>query len=199
MCEVPKPGSIGRELPGVELRLVDPAGRDIATDDEDDDDDEELVPGGDEPGEIVVRGQNLFAGYWPDGAGGPDAEGWWPTGDVAYRDDDGDLFLVDRIKELILVSGFNVYPREIEDVLLGHPDIDEAAVLGVEHPYTGQAVKAYVVLAEGATLTADEVEQFCAKSLARFKCPTAVDFVSTLPHSATGKVAKARLREPADN
>ncbi|WP_163573232.1 AMP-binding protein [Fodinicola feengrottensis] len=198
MCEVPKPGSIGRELPGVELRLVDPAGRDVG--DDEDDDDEDLVPGGDEPGEIVVRGQHLFSGYWPDGAGGPDSQGWWSTGDVAYRDDDGDLFLVDRIKELILVSGFNVYPREIEDVLLGHPSIEEAAVLGVDHPYTGQAVKAYVVvLAEGATLTADEVEQFCARSLARFKCPTAVDFVSTLPHSATGKVAKARLREPADN
>jgi long-chain acyl-CoA synthetase len=192
MSEVAKPGSIGRPIPGVEIRLVDAAGDELG-----DDEDEEIVPGSDEPGEIVVRGANLFSGYWPDGAEGPDADGWWRTGDVAYRDDDGDLFLVDRIRELVLVSGFNVYPREIEDVLFAHPEIAEVAVIGVPHPYTGETVKAYVVPAAGVHLTAEDVIRYCEGSLARFKCPTSVEFVDALPHSATGKVAKSRLRAAA--
>jgi long-chain acyl-CoA synthetase len=182
MSEVAKPGSIGRAVPGVELRLVDEAGDDV------DDDD---------PGEVVVRGANVFSGYWPTGEGGPDADGWFATGDVAYADDDGDLFLVDRRKELILVSGFNVYPREVEDVLLRHPDVDEAAVIGIPHPYTGETVKALVVVRAGAQLSAEDVVAHCAVSLARFKCPSAVEFVDELPHSATGKVSKGRLRESA--
>jgi long-chain acyl-CoA synthetase len=182
MSEVAKPASIGKPVPGVELKLVDESGDDVEDDD---------------PGEIVVRGQNLFSGYWPDGAEGPDAQGWWPTGDVAVMDRDGDLFLVDRRKELILVSGFNVYPREVEDVLVRHPDVEEAAVIGIPHPYTGEAVKALVVVRSGAQLSADDVVAHCAASLARFKCPTAVEFVDELPHSATGKVSKGRLRENA--
>ncbi len=180
MSEVAKPGSIGRPIPGVELRLVDESGGPV----------EEC-----DPGEIVVRGPNVFAGYWPDGADGPDADGWFATGDVAYVDHDGDLHLVDRRRELILVSGFNVYPREVEDVLGEHPDIVEAAVIGIAHPYTGESVKALVVLRAGARLSADDVIAHCARSLARFKCPTAVEFVTELPHSATGKVSKGRLRE----
>jgi long-chain acyl-CoA synthetase len=139
----------------------------------------------------------VFAGYWPDRAGGPDPDGWFATGDVAYADRAGDLFLVDRRKELILVSGFNVYPREVEDVLLRHPDVAEAAVIGIPHPYTGEAVKALVVVRTGAQLSADDVVAHCALALARFKCPTAVEFVDALPHSATGKVSKGRLRESA--
>ncbi|HVF20221.1 MAG TPA: AMP-binding protein [Mycobacteriales bacterium] len=180
MSQVAKPDSIGRPIPGVELRLVD-------------DDGDEPEEG--DPGEIVVRGPNVFAGYWPDGAGGPDAAGWWPTGDVAYVDDDGDYHLVDRRTELILVSGFNVYPREVEDVLGQHPDVEEAAVMGIAHPYTGESVKALVVRRPGARLTADEVIAHCVRSLARFKCPTAVEFVDELPYGATGKVSKGRLRE----
>ena len=103
-----KPGSVGRPIPGVELRLVDEEGEDVQDDD---------------AGEIWVRGDNVFSGYWPDGAGGPDEQGWYATGDVAYADEDGDLFLVGRRKELILVSGFNVYPREIEDAIGEHPDV----------------------------------------------------------------------------
>jgi long-chain acyl-CoA synthetase len=182
VSEVAKPNSIGRAVPGVELRLVDEQGQ--------------AVEDGD-PGEIYVRGDNVFSGYWPDGDGGPDEDGWFATGDVAYLDDDGDLFLVDRRKELILVSGFNVYPREVEDVLDRHPDVEEAAVLGVPHPYTGESVKALVVLRQGARLSAEDVIAHCATSLARFKCPTAVEFVAELPHSATGKVSKGRLREAA--
>jgi long-chain acyl-CoA synthetase len=180
MSEVAKPGSIGRAVPGVELKLVDEAGDEIEEDD---------------AGEVVVRGANVFSGYWPSGESGPDDSGWFATGDVAYADRDGDLFLVDRRKELILVSGFNVYPREVEDVLLRHPDVDEAAVIGIPHPYTGEAVKALVVVRAGAQLSADDVVAHCAVSLARFKCPSAVEFLDELPHSATGKVSKGRLRE----
>jgi long-chain acyl-CoA synthetase len=175
----PKPGSIGQPIPGVELRLTDDTGDDV------DDDD---------PGEIVVRGPNLFSGYWPDGDGGPDANGWFHTGDVAYADADGDLFLVDRIRELILVSGFNVYPREVEDVITAHPDVAEAAVIGVPHPYTGETVRALVVPREGKQIDADAVIEHVAGRLARFKCPTSVEIVDELPHSATGKVAKGKLR-----
>ena len=98
---------------------------------------------------------------------------------------------------MVLVSGFNVYPREVEEVLLAHPDVAEAAVLGIPHPYTGESVKALVVLRAGARLTAEDVIAHCARSLARFKCPTAVEFVAALPHTATGKVSKGRLRELA--
>jgi long-chain acyl-CoA synthetase len=178
-----KPGSIGRPVPGVQMRLVDDAGEDVDADD---------------PGEITVRGANVFSGYWPDGSGGADPDGWFRTGDIAYADADGDLFLVDRLRELILVSGFNVYPREVEDVLQTHPDIAEVAVLGVAHPYTGETVRALVVAREGSSVTAREVIDHAAARLARFKCPTSVGFVDALPHSVTGKVAKGRLREPSD-
>jgi long-chain acyl-CoA synthetase len=180
MSEVAKPDSIGRAIPGVELRLLDERGQPVEEGD---------------PGEVVVRGDNVFAGYWPDGAEGPDEDGWFATGDVAYLDADGDLHLVDRRRELILVSGFNVYPREVEEVLATHEDIEEAAVLGIAHPYTGESVKAMVVLRQGARLSPEDVIAHAARSLARFKCPTSVEFVAELPHSATGKVSKGRLRE----
>jgi long-chain acyl-CoA synthetase len=192
----PKPGSIGRPIPGVELRLVDASGADVSLTDDDDDDDSPGTPGtpGTDPGEIVVRGANLFSGYWPDGKGGPGDGGWWATGDVAYADADGDLFLVDRLGELIGVSGFNVYPHEVETVLRAHPAVADAAALGVPHPYTGQTVKAYVVRKEGAEVTGEEIITFAERNLARFKCPTAVEFVAALPYSATGKIRKAALR-----
>jgi long-chain acyl-CoA synthetase len=180
MSEVPKGSSIGRPVPGVELRLVDLGGQPVEDGD---------------PGEIVVRGPNLFSGYWPDGADGPDEDGWFATGDVAVLDEDGDLHLVDRRRELILVSGFNVYPREVEDVIATHPEVDEVAVLGIPHPYTGQSVKALVVRTPGSSLTADAVIAHAAASLARFKCPTVVEMVDELPHTATGKVSKGQLRE----
>jgi long-chain acyl-CoA synthetase len=174
-----KPGSVGRPVPGVELRLVDSFGDEAHDDD---------------PGEIVIRGDNLFSGYWPDGSEGPDEDGWFATGDVAYADEDGDLYLVDRTKELVLVSGFNVYPREVEDAISEHPGVAEAAVIAVPHPYTGEAVKAFVVPKPDAGLTPDEITEHCATRLARFKCPTVVKIVTELPHSTTGKVAKGRLR-----
>ena len=173
-------GSIGRPLPGVEVRLLDEQGNPVHEGD---------------PGEIWVRGDNLFSGYWPDGADGPDGEGWWGTGDVAITDEHGDLVIVDRRKELVLVSGFNVYPREVEDALVQHPGVAEAAVVGVPDPSTGEAVHAFVVPAPGATLTSEEVAAHAATRLARFKRPTTVEVVAELPHSVTGKVAKGRLRE----
>jgi long-chain acyl-CoA synthetase len=197
---VPKPNSIGRPIPEVEVMLRSADGSEIARVDtsgllmtaESDPEDFDDEPGTD-PGEIVVRGPNLFSGYWPNGAGGPDAGGWWATGDVAYADADGDLFLVDRLDELILVSGFNVYPHEVELVLAAFPGVAEAAVVGVEHPYTGRAVKAYVVLAEGVAASSDDLVAHCERSLARFKCPDVIEFVPQLPHSATGKVRKSML------
>lgn len=194
----PKPGSIGRPLPDIEIKLVDAEGNVVGEiDDEgvDDDDIDYDAPGspGTDPGVMVVRGPNLFSGYWPDGHGGPDADGWWSTADIAYADADGDLYLVDRVGDLIIVSGFNVYPHEVELVLHSHPAVVESAVVGVPHPYTQQAVKAYVVRRPDATVTAEDLIAHCEANLARFKCPTAVEFVPELPKSATGKVRKGEL------
>ena len=179
-----KPGSVGATLPGVEIRLVDDAGD---------------APEGEDAGEIWIRGDNLFSGYWPDGADGPDGEGWYATGDVGFLDPDGDLFLVDRLKELVIVSGFNVYPSEVEDVLAEVDGIAEAAVIGTPDPRTGEAVVAYVRPAPGSSYTADELEarvrDHCGLRLARFKQPTEVHVVDELPKTVTGKVAKGRLRE----
>src|SRR4051812_12514223 len=189
-----KPNCIGGRLPGVEVELRATATV-VAAVAED-----ESPPAGrdrdfDGPGEIWVRGPNLFSGYWPDGADGPDADGWLGTGDLAYRDDDGDLHLVDRRSDLILVSGFNVYPAEVERVLDAHPAVAESAVIGARDARTGAAVRAVVVLAPGERLTVEELQAHAAGSLARYKVPTSVHFLPSLPHSLTGKVSRARLRE----
>jgi long-chain acyl-CoA synthetase len=188
-----KPSCIGAPLPGVEVVL-----RDTAATPEDDGDrprDTGIDDPDAGPGEMWVRGPNLFSGYWPDGADGPDAEGWLATGDLAHRDDDGDLHLVDRRSDLVLVSGFNVYPAEVERVLDAHPAVRESAVIGVPDPRTGAAVRAVVVLEEGAAVTAEELREHAAASLARYKVPASVWFLEHLPHSLTGKVSRARLRE----
>ncbi|GDY29469.1 AMP-binding protein [Gandjariella thermophila] len=189
----PKPGSVGRPVPGVELRLVDAAGEpleDLAELVDEDELGEE--PGG--TGLVSVRGRNLFSGYWPDGHGGPDADGWFSTGDVGYLDADGDLHLVDRLNDLIIVSGFNVYPREVEQVLCELPEVAEAAAVAVPDERTGESVKAVIVLRDGASLTEEAVVAHCAERLAKFKVPTAVEFASALPHTPTGKLARRRLR-----
>ncbi|MFC4783126.1 class I adenylate-forming enzyme family protein [Nocardioides sp. MAHUQ-72] len=175
-----QPGSVGAALPGIGLRLVDDAGRPAE---------------GEDPGEIQIAGDNLFSGYWPDGAGGPDAEGWWSTGDVGLLDASGDLFLVDRVKDLVIVSGFNVYPVEVEEVIREVPGVTEAAVIGVADGTTGEAVVAYV-RAPGAdpAATVDAVRLHCGQRLARFKQPSRVEVVDELPLTATGKVQKGRLR-----
>nr|WP_239522067.1 AMP-binding protein [Geodermatophilus sabuli] len=184
-----KPACIGGPLPGVEVELRDTALHEPA----DGDSSGRLAEDG--PGEIWVRGANLFAGYWPDGTDGPDAGGWLATGDLAYADEDGDLHLVDRRSDLILVSGFNVYPAEVERVLDAHPAVAESAVIGVPDARTGAAVRAVVALRPGAELTFEQLREHAARALARYKVPTSVQVMSALPHSLTGKVSRARLRE----
>ena len=190
---VAKPGSVGRPLPGVELRLVDSDGRPVGV--PADPDETEWFDGDEfETGRVAARGPNLFSGYWPDGAHGPDDDGWFRTGDVGYLDADGDLRLVDRANDLIIVNGFNVYPNEVERVLEELPQVAECAAVGVPDERTGEHVVGFVVLRAGATLTEDEARDHCAERLARFKVPRTVRFVDELPHSATGKVRRASLR-----
>jgi long-chain acyl-CoA synthetase len=180
----PRFGSVGRVLDGIELRVVDDDGRDALVGD---------------AGEIWVRGPNVFAGYLDD----PEAtarvltdDGWLRTGDIALIDEDGRLFLVDRAKDLIIVSGFNVFPAEVEDVLAEHPDVAEVGVIGVPHPHTGEAVKAFVVLEPGATLDEDSLIDYAHDHLARYKCPSKVMFVDELPRTTTGKLVRRELVIP---
>ncbi len=192
----PKPGSVGRALPGVELRLVDSDGRplDVAGEPDPDDIDEDVSDPTDDTGLVAVRGPNLFSGYWPDGAGGPDEDGWFRTPDVGFLDADGDLHLVDRASDLVIVNGFNVYPREVEQVLAELAGVAEAAVVGVPDDRTGEAVKAVLVRAAGeAELTEDAARAHCVARLARFKVPTVITFVDALPRTPTGKVARRQL------
>ncbi|HZQ57681.1 MAG TPA: AMP-binding protein [Acidimicrobiales bacterium] len=178
--EAVRDGSIGVPLPGVEVRLVGADGDDVLAGDE---------------GEVWVRGPNVFAGYWGDEGATRAAlapEGWLRTGDIAVADADGWLYLVDRAKDVVNVSGFKVYPAEVEDVLAEHPSVADAAVVGAPHPHSGETVTAFVV-ARGP-LTAEELIRFCAARLARYKCPTAVTFVDALPQGVAGKVLRRQLR-----
>lgn len=184
----PAAGSLGAPLPGVEIRLVDDARRPVE-------------PG--DPGQVEIRGDNLFSGYWPDGADGPGEDGWWATGDVGYLDAAGDLFLVDRLEDVVTVSGFAVYPAEVEEAVREVDGVAAAAVIGVPDEVTGQAVVAYVVPRERSGEQAGQqvgdalagaVRAHCADRLARFKQPTRVEVVESLPLSMTGKVNRGRLR-----
>lgn len=172
------PGSVGKPVPGVEVRLIDDGAQ---------------VHDGD-PGELWVRGENLFSGYWPDGHGGPGADGWFATGDLGWADADGDLFMVSTRSDVIVVRGFAVYPGEVEDVLSAHPEVREAAVIAIPDEQAGSAVKALIVREAGADLDPDTVRAWCAARLGRFKVPRHVEFVDTLPRSAVGALARGRLR-----
>lgn len=175
------PRSVGAPLPGIEVRLTDEHGR---------------RPEDEDAGEIQIRGDNLFSGYWPDKADGPDEDGWWSTGDVGYLTEAGDLFLVDRLKELVIVSGFNVYPSEVEDVIAEVAEVAGVAVIGVEDALTGEAVVAYVQAThevDDAALVA-QVRAHCEARLAGFKQPQVIHVVAALPYTGTGKVQKGRLR-----
>jgi long-chain acyl-CoA synthetase len=175
-------GSIGVPLPGVSVRLVDSGGHDALVGD---------------PGEIWVKGPNVFAGYWQDDEATRTTltpDGWLRTGDIAVVDDEGFLSLVDRAKDVIIVSGFNVYPAEVEDVLVQHPAVEAAAVVSVPHPHSGEAVKAFVVVADGAHVDEDALIEHAGRNLARYKCPSTIAFVDELPQTATGKVLRRVLR-----
>ena len=185
MSDDAAPGSVGRPLPGVEVHLLDESG--------------EPVREGD-PGEILVRGPNVFAGYWHDEPGTQavlDADGWLHTGDVAYVEDHN-VYIVDRKTDLIIVSGFNVYPKEVEQALSSHPDVAEAAVVGRPDERTGERVVAYVVpepRLTTQTLDVDAVQAHARLRLARFKWPATVSVVTALPHLLTGKVSRRTLRD----
>lgn len=175
---VAKPGCVGRPFPGVELRLVDEDGDDVEEE-------------GD-PGEIYVRGPNVFRGYWnrPDETKVAFDGDWFKTGDVGVIDDDGDLFIVDRRRDMVIVSGFNVYPREVEDVLRKHPLVTDVAVVGERDEATGERVRAFVV--SGATV--EELLDFAKQSLAPYKLPRDIELVSVIPRNAAGKVLRRELR-----
>ena len=174
-------GSIGKPIPGLEVRLVDSDG-DVFVGD---------------PGELLVRGPNVFRGYLGDPVATArviDENGWLHTGDIAVVDDDGYLYLVDRAKDLVIVSGFNVFPAEVERVLVTHPAVREAGVVGQPHPHSGETVKAFVVAEDGYMVEEDELVAWCANELARYKCPTKIDFVDEIPRGMGGKVLRRELR-----
>ncbi len=179
-----KVGSIGLPYPDIDARIVD-----LETGTHD------LPPG--EVGELVVRGPNLMDGYYgkPEETALVLRDGWLFTGDIAKMDEEGYFSIVDRKKELIIVSGYNVYPREVDEVLFAHPAVLEAAAIGVPHAEKGEVVKAFVVLRPGATATADEIIAHCRRSLAPFKVPVAVEFRAELPKSLIGKVLRRQLAE----
>ncbi len=176
-----KPGTVGQPVFGVQIRCVDDAG--------------EPVPAG-APGEVVIRGHNVMKGYYkrPEATAEAFAGGWFHSGDIGTVDAEGYLSIVDRKKDMILRGAFNVYPRELEEVLLTHPAISLAAVVGVPDPRVGEEVKAFVVLKPGATLTEEACVAWCKDQFAAYKYPRIVEFRAELPMSATGKVLKRELR-----
>ena len=180
-----KPGSIGTPIEGVEMKAIDDDGNEVAEG---------------EPGEIAIRGHNVMKGYWkrPDAtAEAIDDDGWFKTGDVATVDEDGYFFIVDRKKDMIIRGGYNVYPREIEEILYAHPAVLEAAVVGVPHDELGEEVGAAVVLNEGAEATADEIREHCKTEVAAYKYPRHIWFLDELPKGPTGKILKREIDVPA--
>jgi long-chain acyl-CoA synthetase len=178
-----KAGSIGTPIRGVEIRLVDDNGRDVP-------------PG--EVGEIAIRGDNVMKGYWRRDAETAVAipDGWFRSGDLARVDEDGHLFIVDRKKELIIRGGYNVYPREIEEVLYEHPEVAEAAVIGVPDGSLGEEVGAAVVLGPGATATAEDIREYVKGQVAAYKYPRHVWLLPALPKGPTGKILKREIHPP---
>lgn len=176
-----KPGSIGTSIINVENKVVDVMG--------------EEVPVG-QVGELVVRGPNVMKGYYklPDDTAATIMDEWLYTGDLARMDEEGYFYIVDRKKDMIVVGGYNVYPREVEEVLYNHPDIIEAAVVGVPNPTHGEAVKSFIV-SKNPELTEEAVREYCADHLAKYKLPTEVEFLEELPKNATGKILRRALKD----
>ncbi len=159
------------------------------------DDKDQPLPEG-ERGEICIRGHNIMKGYLKRPEATKDAlrGGWFHSGDIGLRDEDGCYWIVDRKKDMIIRGGFNVYPREVEEVLYAHPAIVEAAVLGVPHPSHGEEIKAVVVLAAGQSLSAEELTAYTKERLAAYKYPRIIEFSESLPKGPTGKILKRELR-----
>ncbi|MEI7056523.1 long-chain fatty acid--CoA ligase [Nocardioides sp. CCNWLW239] len=182
--EAPRTGSIGKPIPGVSMKLVDPASW------------SEIEWSPDAIGEIAIKGHNVMKGYYQREKATAeviDEDGWFRTGDLARRDEDGFYYIVDRSKDLIIRGGFNVYPREIEEVLVTHPDVSLAAVVGVPHESHGEEIKAFVILRPGSTLTAADLVAWAKDQMASYKYPRVVEFVDSLPMTATGKILKREL------
>jgi long-chain acyl-CoA synthetase len=179
-----KAGSIGTPVKGVEMKLVDDNGS-------------EVPPG--ESGEIVIRGHNVMKGYWrrPEATAEAIRDGWFFSGDIGRVDDDGYFYIVDRKKELIIRGGFNIYPREIEEVIYEHPAVREAAVIGIPHPELGEEVGAAVALKPGRTATEAEIRDHVKSNVAAYKYPRHVWFVDELPKGATGKILKREIVPPS--
>jgi long-chain acyl-CoA synthetase len=179
-----KPGSVGVPLPDVEARIVDSADGHI-----------DLAPG--QVGELLLRAPQMMQGYWkaPDETAEVLRDGWLYTGDLAYMDEDGYTFIVDRKKDLIKPSGFQVWPREVEEVIAAHPAVSDVAVAGVSDAHQGEAVKAWVVLKPGAQATVAEIRAFCRECLVAYKVPKHVEFRASLPKTMIGKVLRRALRD----
>ena len=177
------PGSIGLPFPDTEAKIVDPASG------------EELGIG--QVGELVVRGPQVMKGYWnkPEETAQALKGGWLHTGDIAKVDEQGYFYIVDRAKDMIIASGYNVYPREVEEVLYQHPQVAEVAVIGVPDPYRGETVKAFIVPRGGEELDEEEITRFCRERLAAYKVPRLIELRDSLPKSAVGKVLKRELRQ----
>jgi long-chain acyl-CoA synthetase len=179
-----KVGSIGLPIPDTECRIVDLT------------DSQTELPVG-ESGELMLKGPQVMKGYWnnPDATAETLTDGWLHTGDIALMDEEGYYFIVDRKKDMIISGGFNVYPRDIEEVFFEHPKIQEATAIGIPHPSRGEAAKVFVVLKEGEEATQEEMITYCQEKLAKFKWPTEVEFRSELPKTNVGKVLKKELRQ----
>ncbi|MTV50759.1 AMP-binding protein [Heliobacillus mobilis] len=178
-----KSGSIGLPLPDTEVKIID-----LETG-------EPIIDG--RVGELIVKGPQVMKGYWnrPDETKEVLRDGWLYTGDLSLMDDEGFFYIVDRKKDLIIAGGYNIYPREVEEVLYEHPSIQEAVVLGVPDPYRGETVKAYIVLKEGKQPSLDEIEVYCRSKLASYKIPRTIEFRTELPKTISGKILRRRLLE----
>ncbi len=200
----PRHGSVGRPVAGLELRILGADGGDVNAEPDPeaapaDETVEPLdfvaqVPDAGEVGRIALRGDTLFSGYWPDGGGGPDADGWFVSGDIGYLDDEGELRLVDRAAEVITVAGFTVYPREVEDVLTTHAYVAEAAVIGVPGVAGQEDVVAVLVATPGTRPTQGDMDEFVADRLPVFKRPVAYRVVSSLPRTEVGRLDRGAVR-----
>jgi len=178
-----KVGSIGVPLPDTLCRIADL------------EDPTKNMPVG-EPGELLVQGPQVMREYWnmPEETATTIVNGWLHTGDIAYMDEDGYFFIVDRKKDMIISGGYNVYPRDIDEVLFEHPKVQEACAIGIPHPSRGEQVKAFVVLVPGQTATCEEIIAYCSGKLAKYKLPTQVEFIEELPKTNVGKVLRKDLR-----